>query len=268
MSQFTTDQATTQQAKQIAAQRAVEYIEDGMRIGLGTGSTAALMVKALGTRVARERLHVSCVATSTATAELAKEVGLKVISLDEAKWLDLTIDGADEFDPNLNLIKGGGGALLHEKIVAMASDRMMVIADASKQVGKLGKYPLPIEIIPFGWETTKALLLQTLTHLDVRGQKVSRRMVGDDPFITEEGNFILDLKMRQMIDPSRLSFALNHVPGVVENGLFLDICDLIVIGHEDGSVELRDLKEGTTYRESREEEAPEIENIFVDMDAK
>lgn len=145
-------------AKFVAAKRAVEFVEDGMKLGLGTGSTAAWMVRCLAERIKEEGLRVVGVPTSTRTAELARQLGVPVTSLDDAKWLDLTIDGADEFDPNLSLIKGGGAALLQEKIVATASDQMIVITDAAKEVAQLGAFPLPVEIIPFGWQTTKALI--------------------------------------------------------------------------------------------------------------
>jgi ribose 5-phosphate isomerase len=162
-------------AKFVAAKRAMEFIEDGMKLGLGTGSTAAWMVRCLGERVRDEGLNITGVPTSSRTAELARQQGIKVISLDEARWLDLTIDGADEFDPELNLIKGGGGALLQEKIVATASDRMIVITDISKQVDALGAFPLPVEVIPFGWQTTKALVEEVLTSMDVMGHTTTLR---------------------------------------------------------------------------------------------
>ncbi|MCB1359508.1 MAG: ribose-5-phosphate isomerase RpiA, partial [Maritimibacter sp.] len=142
-------------AKFVAAKRSVDFIEDKMRVGLGTGSTAAWMVRALGERVREEGLSIIGVPTSRRTAELAAQVGIHVVSLDEARWLDITIDGTDEFDSELNLIKGGGGAHLQEKIVATASDTMVVIADPSKRVEHLGAFPLPVEVIPFGWQTTK-----------------------------------------------------------------------------------------------------------------
>ena len=158
-------------AKFAAAKRAVDYVEDGMRVGLGTGSTAAWMVRCLGEQVRDNGLKIKGVPTSSRTADLARQVGIDVISLDEAKWLDVTIDGADEYDANLNLIKGGGGALLQEKIIATASDMMVVIADISKQVETLGAFPLPVEVIPFGWQTTKALIEETLVSMDVYGQQ-------------------------------------------------------------------------------------------------
>ena len=149
-------------AKFVAAKQATEYVESGMKIGLGTGSTAAWLVQCLGEMVREEGLSVTCVATSNETATLASEVGLQTVPLEEVKWLDLTIDGTDEFDESLALIKGGGGALLREKIVATASDRMIVIADASKRVAGLGKFPLPVEVVPFGLSVTQNLIQEML----------------------------------------------------------------------------------------------------------
>jgi len=230
-------------AKYVAARWAADMIEDGMRVGLGTGSTAAWLVRRLGERVQEEGLQVRGVPTSTRTAQLAREVGIEVISLDQAGWLDLTIDGADEFDSKLNLIKGGGGALLQEKIVATASDQMVVIADAGKKVETLGAFPLPVEVIPFGWQTTRKLIEELLDSVDVLGASAALRMTGDAPFVTDEGNHILDLHLQRIGDAQQLALVLNQVPGVVENGLFIDICDKVVIGHGDGRVELRDIHE-------------------------
>lgn len=249
-------------AKFVAAKRATEFVADGMKVGLGTGSTAAWLVRCLGERVRDEGLKISGVPTSTRTAELARQVGIKVISLDEARWLDLTIDGADEFDPELNLIKGGGGALLQEKIVATASDQMIVIADVTKQVERLGAFPLPVEVIPFGWQTTKALVEETLNAMDVMGQKTTLRMNGDRPFVTDEGNHILDLHLNSIGNARQLSLVLNQIPGIVENGLFIDICDIVVIGHGDGKVEVQDINTGT--REEGSIEFAESDNIFRD----
>jgi ribose 5-phosphate isomerase A len=256
------DLSPIDKAKFVAAKQAAEYVEDGMRVGLGTGSTAAWLVKCLGEKVA-EGLKIRGVPTSSRTAELAREVGIDVISLDEAKWLDLTIDGADEFDGNLNLIKGGGGALLQEKIVATASDQMIVIADASKQVETLGAFPLPIEVIPFGWQTTKTLVEETLVGLDVLGRSTSLRMNGEAPYYTDEGNHILDLHLNRIGNARQLSLVLNQIPGVVENGLFIDICDVVVIGHGDGRVELRDINAGTVT-EARHEFI-ETDNLFTEI---
>ena len=236
-------------AKFVAAKRAAQFVEDGMRVGLGTGSTAAWLVRCLGEMVRDDGLRIKGVPTSTRTAQLAREVGIEVISLDEAKWLDLTIDGADEFDGELNLIKGGGGALLQEKIVATASDQMVVIADIGKEVESLGAFPLPIEVIPFGWQTTRALIEEMLISVDVMGRDVTLRMNGDHPFVTDEGNHILDLHLGRIGNARQLAMVMNQMPGVVENGLFIDICDAVVIGYGDGRVEVRDINEGTVDRD-------------------
>jgi ribose 5-phosphate isomerase A len=148
------DLSPVERAKFVAAKKAVDFVESGMRVGLGTGSTAAWMVRLLGERVRQEGLRISGVPTSSRTAALARAEGIEVVTLDEARWLDLTIDGTDEFDGELNLIKGGGGALLQEKIVATASDQMIVIADTGKEVARLGAFPLPVEVIGFGWQTS------------------------------------------------------------------------------------------------------------------
>ncbi|KMW60438.1 Ribose 5-phosphate isomerase A [Candidatus Rhodobacter oscarellae] len=250
-------------AKFVAAKRAVEFVEDGMKVGLGTGSTAAWMVRCLAELVHDDGLKVVGVPTSTRTADLAQKLGLKTATLDEAKWLDLTIDGADEFDPDLNLIKGGGGALLQEKIVATASDRMIVITDASKKVERLGAYPLPVEVVPFGWQTSKALIEETLGGLDVLGDNVTLRLNGDAPFVTDEGNFIVDLHLHRIANPRQITLILNQIPGVVENGLFIDICDVVVIGHGDGRVEVNDINSGT-HEEDRIEFS-ESDNMFSDL---
>lgn len=250
-------------AKYAAAKRAVGFVEDGMRVGLGTGSTAAWMVRHLAEVVHEEGMQITCVATSTRTADLARELKLHVSSLDEVKWLDLTIDGADEFDAQLNLIKGGGGALLQEKIVATASDRMIVITDASKEVAQLGKFPLPVEVIPFGWETTKTLVEETLINLDVAGRTGKLRTSGGKPFVTDEGNYIVDLDLMRIGNARQVSLVLNQIPGVVENGLFIDICDVVVIGKGDGSVELRDINNGSVTQE--QVEVSGNGNVFSDL---
>lgn len=250
-------------AKFAAARRAVDFVEDGMRVGLGTGSTAAWMVRCLGEMVREDGLKIVGVPTSTRTAELARSLGIKVVTLDEAKWLDVTIDGADEFDAQLNLIKGGGGALLQEKIVATASDQMIVITDAAKEVSQLGAFPLPIEVIPFGWQTTKALVEETLVSLDVLGRSSTLRMNGSEAFRTDEGNLILDLHLNRIGNARQLALVLNQIPGVVENGLFIDICDVVIIGQGDGRVELRDVNQGTV--EHDQIDFQESENIFADL---
>ncbi len=231
-----TDLSPADTAKNAAAVAAVALVQDGMRLGLGTGSTAAFMVRRLAERVQAEGLRLRCAATSQATADLAESLGIRIEALDEIGWLDLTLDGADEVDPDLNLIKGGGAALLREKIVACASDRMVVIADGGKIVETLGAFLLPVEVIPFGWQTTRQLVLRVLEELGLGDRAVVRRMRDGAPVLTDEGNFILDLALEAIPDPAALSVALNALPGVVENGLFLGICDLAIVGQPDGSV--------------------------------
>ena len=190
-------------------------------------------------------------------------MGIKGISLDEARWLDLTIDGADEYDANLNLIKGGGGSLLQEKIVATASDHMVIIADPSKSVSTLGRYPLPVEVIPFGWQTTAALIEELLASLDVAGREIVLRQTEDDVFATDQGHIILDLNLERIGPPTQLAMVLNQVPGVVENGLFLDMCDTLVIGHGDGTVEVHDIASGKINHE--QVNVALAENLFQDI---
>lgn len=257
------DLSPIDKAKFVAAKRAVAFIEDGMKVGLGTGSTAAWMVRCLAERVREEGLRIVGVPTSTRTAELAKQLGIHVTSLDEAKWLDITIDGADEFDQNLALIKGGGAALLQEKIVATASDLMIVITDAAKEVQTLGQFPLPIEVIPFGWQTTKALVEEMLVSMDVLNRDVTLRMNGDRPLMTDESNYILDLHLKRIGNPRQLALVLNQIPGVVENGLFIDICDIVIIGNGDGRVTVRDINNGSET-DDHVFFAPS-DNIFADL---
>jgi len=250
-------------AKYVAARRATEFIETGMTVGLGTGSTAAWLLKCIAEMIRDEGLKLIGVPTSARTAEMARDLGIPLTTLDVAKWLDLTIDGTDEFDGDLTLIKGGGGALLQEKIVAAASDQMIVIADKTKEVETLGAFPLPLEVIGFGRETTRSLIEETLPGLDVLGRETSWRMDGDKPFVTDEGNFILDLHLKRIGNARQLALVLNQIPGVVENGLFVDLCDVVVTGHGDGRVEVRDINAGT-FEEERVAVEP-TSNIFTDL---
>ncbi len=260
---MTAELSPIDKAKYVAARRSVDFVENGMKLGLGTGSTAAWMVRCLAERVKAEGLNLTCVATSRRTADLATELGLGVVAMDDVKWLDLTIDGADEFDPNLNLIKGGGAALLQEKIVATASDRMIVIADAAKEVAQLGAFPLPVEVIPFGWQTTQALIEETLYSLDVLNREVNLRLDRGKPLRTDEGHYILDLHLKRIGNPRQLALVLNQIPGVVENGLFIDICDIVVIGNGDGRVTVRDINSGRV--EDASIDLAQSANIFADL---
>ncbi len=251
-------------AKRDAAWHAATLVESGMKVGLGTGSTAVWLVRRLGERVRDEGLDIVGVPTSARTAALAREVGIRLVTLDEAEWLDIAIDGADEFDAELNLIKGGGGALLREKIVATAADQMVVIADAAKEVGALGAFPLPVEVVPFGWQVTHRHVEELLGAYEVDARKVVLRTDGAQPYRTDEGNHILDLHLGRIGDPRQLALMLNQVPGVVENGLFIDICDRVVIGHGDGQVEMRDIHTGSVAMISLESDA--ADNIFANLE--
>ncbi|TRD22455.1 ribose-5-phosphate isomerase RpiA [Palleronia caenipelagi] len=232
-------------AKYAAARKACDYVESGMKIGLGTGSTAAWLVRCLAEMVREDGLKITGVPTSSRTAEMAQAAGIPITTLDEVGRLDLTIDGADEADGNLTLIKGGGGALLQEKIVATASERMIVIADTTKRVETLGAFPLPIEVVRFGWKSTREAVAEILSAADVMDTKITLREADGQPYVTDEGHHILDLHLGRIGAPGRLAQSLLSLPGVVETGLFIDICDVLITGHGDGRVEIRDLDAGT-----------------------
>ena len=219
--------------KEKAAQKAMDYVEDGMKLGLGTGSTAAKFVDLVGAAVA-DGLKVLCVPTSVATRDQAAALDIPLTTLDETPHLDLTVDGADELDDQLRLVKGGGGALLREKIVATSSDRMVVIADDSKHVETLGQFPLPIEVVQFGFRSSLAMIEAMSNRVGCTGELKQRLLEDGTPFITDNGNFIVDCHFGRIEKPEALSGALTQVPGVVENGLFLAIADVAVIAGEKG----------------------------------
>jgi ribose 5-phosphate isomerase A len=223
--------------KQQAAERALAYLEDGMAVGLGTGSTAARFVDLVGQRV-KDGLKLVCVPTSEATRIQAERLAIPLSTLDATPFLDLTVDGADELDAELRLIKGGGGALLREKIVATASERMIVIADASKRVGRLGKFPLPVEVVRFGLAATRNLIDVLAADAGCQGEITLRAQKSGQPFLTDSGNYILDCAFGLIDDPEALDIALKLVPGVVENGLFLGIADAAIVAGPDGVVVL------------------------------
>lgn len=200
-----------------------------MKLGLGTGSTAEKFVALLGERV-RGGLDVLCVPTSETIRTQAEKLAIPLTDLDLEPYLDLTVDGADEFDKALRLIKGGGGALLREKIVAMASDRMIVIADSSKLVENLGRFPLPVEIIPFGATATALMVEEIAGSAGCEGEIILRRTPGGENFLSDSGNYILDCAFGQIPDPEMLEETLAMIPGVVESGLFIGIADLAVVG--------------------------------------
>ena len=219
---------TTDQLKRQAAARALEEVRDGMKLGLGTGSTAKHFVELLGERV-RAGLNVVGVPTSEATRADAQRCGIALTTLDEIDRLDLTVDGADEVDPSLNLIKGGGGALLREKIVAAASDRMIVIADESKWVETLGRFPLPVEVIPFGLAATRRAMAEAFAKCGVSGQMVLRKGKEGHFFFTDSGHWIVDAHLGRIQDAPRLSDLLSAIPGVVEHGLFIALASAVVL---------------------------------------
>lgn len=219
--------------KQAAALRALDLVFDGMWLGLGTGSTAEPFVDALAEKVAAG-LQILCVPTSEATRERAESLGIPLTTLDETPHLHLTVDGADEIDGQLRLIKGGGGALLREKIVATASDQMVVIADDSKLVPMLGKFPLPVEVVQFGLAATRRLVEAMAEQAGCEGEIRLRRTASGEPFLTDQGNYILDCHFGSIPEPEVLSFALKRVPGVVEHGLFLGVADLAIVAGEGG----------------------------------
>ena len=219
--------------KRQAAARALESVRDGMKLGLGTGSTARHFVDLLGERV-RAGLEVVGVPTSEATRVQASECGIRLTTLDDVDRLDLTVDGADEIDPALNAIKGGGGALLREKIVAAASDRMIVIADDTKWVDALGRYPLPVEVIPFGLAATRRAIAGAFAQSGVSGQMVLRKGRDGHVFVTDGGHWIIDAHLGRIADAPRLAGLLNPIPGVVEHGLFIGLASTAILAGAQG----------------------------------
>jgi ribose 5-phosphate isomerase A len=207
--------------KQLAAESCVALVESGMVLGLGTGSTAAHAVHRLGQRV-REGLRVRGLPTSEATRSLAEAEGIPLISFADVTQLDLTLDGADEFDPQLNLIKGGGGALFREKIVAAASRRLVIFADASKRVAQLGRFPLPVEVNPFGWQVTAA-------RIEALGAKVSLRGGARQPFVTDNHGYVLDCAFGTIAEPATLEQQLRAITGVTVTGLFVGMAEAVVL---------------------------------------
>ncbi|MEJ8572923.1 ribose-5-phosphate isomerase RpiA [Microbaculum marinum] len=225
---------SSDELKRRAAERALTFVTSGMRLGLGTGSTAAHFVELLGARVRAGHLDVVGVPTSEATHRLAVQHGVPLTSLDDTPELDLTVDGADELDHDLRLIKGGGGALLREKIVAAASGRMVVIADQSKLVATLGRFPLPVEVIPFGYRSTALAIARAAGKLGLDPVLHLRSGSSGSPFRTDSGNLIYDCDLRAIPDADALAAALTAIPGVVEHGLFIGLCSAAVVAGADG----------------------------------
>ncbi len=226
---------TPDEQKKAAAAAALDYIEDGMKVGLGTGSTADHFIDALGARV-KEGLDVICVPTSVASEQRARALGIRLATLEEEPRLDVTVDGADEILPRgLVLIKGGGGALTREKIVASSSDKMVVIADASKNMSDetFGRFPLPVEILPFGARATMDKIEAAITALGMKGELKLRQRDGET-FVTDNGGWIVDCHLGHIITPEKLAEALITIPGVVEQGLFTGIASVALVAGDDG----------------------------------
>ena len=217
-------------AKEAAGRHAAEFVTDGMVVGLGTGSTALHAIRALGERVAKG-LSIRGVPTSEASRRLATECGIPVVELGDIPYIDITIDGSDEVDPHLCLIKGGGGALLREKLVASYSREMIVVVDETKLVACLGAFPLPVAIVPYGFETT-------LKRLAIHARGLALREVDRRPFVSDDGLYVVDMHTAPIHNPDGLHAALKGILGVVETGLFIGLATKVVVGHPDGSTEV------------------------------
>lgn len=217
-------------AKKAAGEKAAEFIRSGMVVGLGTGSTAYWAIQKIGAMV-KEGLSIQAIATSEESARLAQQLNIPLTGFASVERIDIDIDGADEVDERLNLIKGGGGALLREKIVASNSEQFIVIADEHKYVTTLGRFPLPVEAVPFGWEAT-ARRLQKL------GCQPLLRRKQDKTFITDNGNYIIDCKFPVIEDAAALQAGLHQIPGIVETGLFVQVAAMVVLGYEDGTTKV------------------------------
>ena len=225
------------EAKRAAAAKAIEsFLQDGMTIGLGSGTTSRFFVRILGERV-KDGLRVVGVPSSKSTGELAQEVGIPLADLNDVEQLDLTIDGADEIDAKGRMIKGGGANLLWEKIVASASRKMVAIVDESKKVQRLGRFPLPIEVVPFAWRSTERHLQNLFKRNGYADVRIDVRGGTEKPLITDSGHYLLDCHLQTIADPESLALNLNQIPGVVEHGLFIGIATNAAVGKADGTAE-------------------------------
>ena len=221
--------------KKIAATKSMEFIDPKKIIGLGTGSTVNYLINKIHETFILNGQSITAVSTSTETTDLASSLGINIIDLDQVDELNVVIDGADEVDPENNLIKGGGGALLMEKIVASCSKQFIIIVDSSKIVSNLGKFPLPVEVVQFGSERIKASIERFLISLGYQTPKVTFRRSASNKYVTDQQNYILDLHLNEILDPKTLSIGLLQIVGVVEVGLFIDMASKIIVGNDDGS---------------------------------
>ena len=221
--------------KKIAATKSMEFIDPKKIIGLGTGSTVNYLINKIHETFILNGQSITAVSTSTETTDLASSLGINIIDLDQVDELNVVIDGADEVDPENNLIKGGGGALLMEKIVASCSKQFIIIVDSSKIVSNLGKFPLPVEVVQFGSERIKASIERFLISLGYQTPKVTFRRSASNKYVTDQQNYILDLHLNEILDPKTLSIGLLQIVGVVEVGLFINMASKIIIGNDDGS---------------------------------
>jgi len=220
--------AVSEDPKRIAGEAAVAYVTDGMAVGLGTGTTVAHAIRRLGEVIRERGIHILGVPTSASSAKLAKAAGVPLVALEDVDRLDLAIDGADEVDPKLNLIKGGGGAHFREKVVARAAEKVVIVVDEEKIVPVLGtKSPVPVEVHPFGWK-------QTTAALEGLWCTATLRRVGDMPFLTDNGNYVIDCKFGPIPKPDKLEREINNLPGVLENGLFVGLADVVLVGGPGG----------------------------------
>lgn len=222
--------------KKEVGEKAAEYVKDGMIVGLGTGSTVFYTIVRLGELI-KQGLSIRGIPTSVQTEKLAQESGIPLVSFHEVDHIDVAIDGADEVNPELALIKGGGGALLREKIIANAADTFIVVADSHKIVPKLGAFPLPVEVVPFGFEVT-------MKYVQGLGTKPQLRLADGKPYITDNGNYILDCTFPEIMEPEKLERELNMIPGVVENGLFNKMADILITMDHEQKLSITNRKDG------------------------
>lgn len=223
------------EAKKVAGRRVIEeFVRDGMKLGLGSGTTSHFFVRELGKHIA-DGMRFTCTTTSRSTNDVAREVGIAITDPNDIGELDLTVDGPDEIDRQFNMIKGGGACLLWEKIIAHASRRMITVCDETKIVDRLGAFPLPVEVVQFAWKQTEWMVADLIDRHGIDGATIERRMRDGQPIVTDSGNFILDCRCGVILEPASLEAELNRIPGVVENGLFTRESHGIVVGRFDGT---------------------------------